>query len=234
MSLTHGRGVRHGPDLAAVAALLGEPTRARILTALMSGIALTATELAVDAGVAPSTGSAHLAKLTDARVLRVARQGRHRYFRLFDDEIAGVVEALMGVAGDRGSTSRRTGPSDPALRIARVCYDHLAGERGVWLLAQLRARGLLAGRDGCGISAAGEQFFAGFGLDLDHIAQSRRVLARACLDWSERRDHLGGALGAAIFARLLDRGWAQREAGGRVVTFTANGARAFRRRFGAD
>ena len=199
----------------------------------MGGIALTATELAIEAGIAPSTCSAHLARLTEGRVLRVARQGRHRYFRIYDEQIAAVVEALMGVAAERDVVVR-TGPSDPALRVARVCYDHLAGERGVWLLAQLRGRGLLAGRDGCGISAAGEVFFAQLGLDLDTIGKSRRVTARACLDWSERRDHLGGALGAAIFERMLALGWAERESGSRVVTFTTHGARAFRRRFGAD
>lgn len=225
--------MRHGPDLAGVAALLGEPARARMLTALMGGRALTATELAIEGGIAPSTCSAHLTRLTQRRVLRVTRQGRHRYFRLFDDEVAGVVEGLMGLAADRPGRVR-TGPSDPALRVARVCYDHLAGERGVWLLEQLRARRLLAGRDGCAISLAGERFFTDLGMDLDRLGASRRILARACLDWSERREHLGGALGAALLALVLDNGWAERDPGSRVVTFAASGARAFQRRFAAS
>lgn len=203
-------------DLAELAALIADPARARMLGALMGGTALTATELAIEAGIAPSTASTHLAKLTDGEILAIEKQGRHRYFRLFDDEVASMLEELTEVASRRGPR-RRIGPADPALRFARVCYDHLAGERGVQLYEQLRDRRLLESRP----------FFARFGIDLDALAQSRRALTRTCLDWSERRHHLGGALGAAILARIFALRWARRELDGRAVIFSANGARAF-------
>jgi DNA-binding transcriptional ArsR family regulator len=222
--------MRDAVDLAALAALIGDPARARMLTSLMSGTALTATELALEASIAPSTASAHLAKLTDARVLAIEKQGRHRYFRLFDAEIAELLEELTGLAARRGS-ARRTGPADPAMRVARVCYDHLAGERGVWLLEQLRARKFLSGRDACSVSRDGEAFFARFGIDLDALARSRRPLCRVCLDWSERRHHLGGSLGAALLERIFALRWARRERASRVVAFDANGERSLQRLF---
>ncbi|MBV8518621.1 MAG: helix-turn-helix transcriptional regulator [Acidobacteria bacterium] len=221
------------PDLAALAALLGDPARARMLTSLMRGTALTATELALDANIAPSTASAHLAKLAGAQVLAIEKQGRHRYFRLFDADVASLLEELMGLAAKRGAPVRRTGPADPALRAARVCYDHLAGERGVWLLDALRARKLLDGRDACSVSRDGEAFFARFGIDVDGLARSRRALCRPCLDWSERRQHLGGALGAAILARIFALRWARREPDSRAVTFTPHGERSLRALFEA-
>jgi DNA-binding transcriptional ArsR family regulator len=203
-------------DLAGFAALIADPARARMLRALMGGTALTATELAIEAGIAPSTASTHLAKLTDGEILAIEKQGRHRYFRLFDHEVASMLEELTEVASRRGPR-RRIGPADPALRSARVCYDHLAGERGVQLYERLRDRKLLESRS----------FFAAFGIDLEALAQSRRALTRTCLDWSERRHHLGGALGAAILARIFALRWARREPDGRAVIFSANGARAF-------
>src|SRR4051812_9116615 len=171
-------------DLAALGALIGEPARSRMLTALMGGIALTATELALEAGVAPSTASVHLAKLLAGGVLAIERQGRHRYYRIAGAEVAALLESLAGIAA---SGSRpRTGPADPALRAARVCYDHLAGERGVWLCDALRARGLIGAREGA-VTSTGEAFFGRFGIDLDGLARSRRTFSRLCLDWSERR-----------------------------------------------
>lgn len=219
------------PDLSRLAALIGDPARARMLSSLMSGSALTATELALEADIAPSTASSHLAKLTEARVLAIEKQGRHRYFRLFDAEIAELIEKLTGIAARNGH--RRTGPADPAMRVARVCYDHLAGERGVWLLEQLRDRKILSGRDGLTISRDGEAFFEEFGIDLDTLARSRRTLCRACLDWSERRHHLGGALGAAILERIFSLRWAQRENGTRAITFTPSGTRSLERTLSA-
>lgn len=218
-------------DLAGLAALIGDPARARMLTAVMSGTALTATEMALEAGVSASTASAHLAKLAEARILAIEKQGRHRYFRIFDAGIATMLEGLMEVASRRGPR-RRTGPADPALRLARVCYDHLAGERGVWLLEQLRDRKLLAGRDGCSVSSDGETFFGRFGIDIEALASSRRTLCRPCLDWSERRHHLGGALGAAILDRIFALRWARRELDSRVVVFSASGERSLGQLFG--
>lgn len=216
--------MRGEPDLAGLAALIGDPARARILTALMSGTALTATELALEARVAPSTASAHLAKLTGARIVEMEKQGRHRYFRLADADIAEVLEELTGLAAQL--PRKRPGPADPALRHARVCYDHLAGERGVWLLDTLRARNVLTGRDGCSVSPGGEAFFARLGIDLDALSKSRRTLCRPCLDWSERRHHLGGALGAAILERIFALRWARREPDSRIVVFSREGERA--------
>jgi DNA-binding transcriptional ArsR family regulator len=218
---------RDAPDLAGLAALIGDPARARMLTAVMSGTALTATELALEAGVAASTASAHLARLTEGQILAIEKQGRHRYFRLFDAEIAEMLEELMGIASRRGPR-RRTGPADPALRVARVCYDHLAGERGVWLLDQLRDRKLV---DGFGLSETASPFFTRFGIDVASLAKLRRPLCRPCLDWSERRHHLGGALGAAILNRIFSLRWARRELDSRAVVFSAGGGKSLRRLF---
>jgi len=213
------------PDLAGLAALIGDPARARMLTAVMSGKALTATELALEAGVTASTASTHLAKLTAGQILAIEKQGRHRYFRLFDAEVAEMLEELMEIASRRGPR-RRTGPADPALRVARVCYDHLAGERGVWLMDQLRDRKVLDP------SPHAEKFFARLGIDIASLPKSRRPLCRPCLDWSERRHHLGGALGAAILDRIFALGWARRELDSRAVVFSANGERALRQLLG--
>jgi DNA-binding transcriptional ArsR family regulator len=224
--------MQEAANIAALAALLGEPARARMLTALMSGIALTATELALEAEVAPSTASIHLAKLVEARVLTIEKQGRHRYFRLADDEVAEMLESLIGFATRRASPVR-TGPADPELRAARVCYDHLAGERGVWLLERMRAHGLLLGREVYELSERGRERLGLLGIDVGALAHARRPLCRPCLDWSERRHHLGGALGAALLQRLLALRWARREPASRVLTFTATGDQALRQHFDA-
>lgn len=209
-------------DMAAIAALIGDPARARMLESLMSGVALTATELALEANIAPSTASSHLAKFVERQILRVHQQGRHRYYRLDGDEIAEMLESLMGIAASR-APRRRTGPADPALRIARVCYDHLAGERGVWLLEQLRERGAI---ESTAITASGKSFLDRFGIDVESLMKARRPLCRLCLDWSERREHLGGALAAAMLERLFALGWARRESDSRAVVFSAGGERA--------
>ena len=219
------------PDFAALAALLGDPTRSRMLAALMGGTAMTATELALHGDVSASTASTHLAKLTEGRILKVIRQGRHRYFRLFDEEVASMLEALMEVAARDGAPRRR--PPAPALAAARVCYDHLAGASGVWLAGALRDRHLIAGDDQFELMPAGERFFSDWKIDLHALRRARRPLCRACLDWSERRFHLGGALGAAILQRIFDLRWARREGDNRAVVFSAYGERAFRATFSA-
>jgi DNA-binding transcriptional ArsR family regulator len=223
--------MKDGPVIASVAALLGDPARANILTALMDGRALTVSELAAAAGVTIQTASGHLAKLDAARLLTAEKQGRHRYFRLSGPDVAQVLEALMGLAQRTGATRVRTGPKDAALRTARVCYDHLAGERGVELLNGARRQGFIAGREELALTDRGRRFFAEFGIDLAKLEKGRRPLCRSCLDWSERRSHLGGALGAALLSRLVEMGWARREAG-RVLTFTCDGLGEFRSVFG--
>ena len=212
-------------DMAAIAALIGDPARARILESLMSGAALTATELALEANIAPSTASSHLAKFVERQILRVHQQGRHRYYRLDGDEIAEMLESLMGIAATR-APRRRTGPADPALRIARVCYDHLAGERGVWLYERLREQGVL---ESTSITASGIEFLTRFGIDMERLTKARRPLCRLCLDWSERRPHLGGSIAAAILERIFALRWARRETNSRAVIFSADGARALQR-----
>ncbi|ANY79020.1 transcriptional regulator [Microvirga ossetica] len=223
--------MKEGPVIASVAALLGDPARANILTALMDGRALTVSELAEAAGVTLQTASGHLAKLDAANLLVAEKQGRHRYFRLSGPDVAQVLEALMGLAQRTGATRVRTGPKDAALRSARVCYDHLAGERGVAMLNGAQRQGLLSDREDLALTGKGRTFFADFGIDLAALEKGRRPVCRACLDWSERHSHLGGALGAAILNRLIEKQWVRRDAG-RVLTFTREGAEGFDAAFG--
>ena len=222
--------MKDGPSIARIGALVGEPARAEMLSALMGGQALTATELAQVAGVTKQTVSAHLAKLLDARLLAVESQGRHRYFRLADRDVAQLLESLMGVAYRAGAVRLRSSPREPALRKARVCYDHLAGELGVLVFEGLDERRLLRLSGEGGVTPRGREFFAGLGLDTDALALERRPLCRTCLDWSMRRHHLAGALGAALLRRCYELGWARREKGSRVVLFSPAGEKALRER----
>src|SRR5215475_2312266 len=218
--------MKEGPDISIIASLIGNPASANMLMALMAGPALTATELAQEAGLMLSTASGHLAKLEDAGLVAVERQGRHRYFRLADAEVAGALEGLIPLAARAGHTRIRTGPRDPELRRARSCYDHLAGDLAVKTFDRLVERWLLARRgEQVRVTADGRRFFADGGIDVDALASGRRELCRCCLDWSERRYHLGGALGAAIFEQIIARGWAIREARTRVVRFSPIGER---------
>ena len=226
--------MKDGPNIARVAALIGDPARAEILTALLADRALTATELAAVAGVTKQTVSAHLAKLVDARLLAVEAQGRHRYFRLAGSDVARLLESLMGVAFRTGAVRLVTGPREPALRKARVCYDHLAGELGVLAYDGLVARGWLADRGGSlFLTNAGADGLAAFGIDPTLAASERRTFCRPCLDWGERRHHLGGALGSALLDRLYALRWARRAADSRVVVFTPRGEQQWRAAFAA-
>ncbi|WP_084365981.1 helix-turn-helix domain-containing protein [Rhizobium sp. RU36D] len=217
-----------GPDIARIAALIGDPARANMLLALLGGKALTATELAGAAGVTLQTASAHLAKLGDGGLLAQRKQGRHRYFALADDTVGAMVEGLMGFAASRGHLRHRTGPREPELRKARICYDHLAGDYGVRMLDSLVARGAIEVHDeALVLTEAGADAVIGFGIDLASLKSSRRPLCRSCLDWSERRSHMAGSLGKALLSLFLDAGLARREAGSRVVHFTPEGERRF-------
>lgn len=219
--------MKDGPNIVRIAALIGDHARAETLTVLMSGQALTATELADAAGVTKQTMSTHLGKLLDAGLLAVEAQGRHRYFRIANDDVAHLLESLMGVAYMTGAARLRSSPREPALRRARVCYDHLAGEMAVRLYAGLlKQQALVLGVDGPELTAAGERLFAALGIDTGALISQRRAFCRSCLDWSERRHHLAGNLGAALFARMLALGWARRSKDSRVVTFTPSGEKA--------
>jgi len=224
-----------GPHIAKVAALIGEPARAEILTVLMADRALTATELAQHAGVTPATASAHLGKLLAARLIALEKQGRHRYFRLADRDVARLLESLMGVAFRSGAVRLASSPREPALRKARMCYDHLAGQLAVWALERMVARRIFtSGARGFALTRSGAEWFESLGISERALADERRTLCRPCLDWGERRHHLAGALGAALLERCFDRRWAKREADLRIVTFTPRGEREFRALFGPD
>ncbi|NHZ42227.1 ArsR/SmtB family transcription factor [Massilia aquatica] len=221
--------MKDGPNIIGIAALIGEHARAEVLSALMSGMALTATELAGIAGVTKQTISAHLAKLVDAGLLAVEAQGRHRYFRLADDDVAQLLESLMNVAFRTGALRLRSSPREPALRKARVCYDHLAGELGVLVYERLLARGAFApDAAGLRLTEAGRAIAGALGLDLAAARGTRRAFCRTCLDWSERRHHLAGTLGDALLARFEELGWARRSLDSRVVVFSDAGERALR------
>lgn len=225
--------MRDGPDIARIGALLGDPARTHMLTALLSGVALTAGELAREAGVTAQTASWHLAQLADGGLVRPRKQGRCIYYALAGEEVAELMEQLAGLAAGAGHRRTRPGPRDPAMRRARVCYDHLAGELGVALLDGLVARGAIEERGGAlSLTESGFGFVRMFGVAEDALKGGRRPVCKACLDWSERRSHLGGALGKALLQRIYANGWARRVEGGRVVAFSAPGLAAFEQAFG--
>ncbi|MEO1115939.1 MAG: winged helix-turn-helix domain-containing protein [Pseudomonadota bacterium] len=226
--------MKEGPDIARIGALIGDPARANILGALLSGKALTATELATEAGITGQTASSHLKKLVEGGLLAQAKQGRHRYYKLAGAEVASVLEAVMGLAARKGHLRVRTGPRDPAMRAARVCYDHLAGDMAVRIFDSMQSRGFLrATRDksGLGLTEQGEAFVCDLGIDVEGLKSSRRPLCRACLDWSERRSHLAGSLGAAFLAKFQNEGWMRRERDSRVIQISPSGHESLVRLF---
>lgn len=239
-------------DIAKVGALFADPARSRILLALGDGRALPASVLSDEAGVAPSTASAHLSKLLDGGLLKVEPHGRHRYFRLAGPEIGELMEALARVSPAAPVRSLRQGTKANAVRYARTCYDHLAGVLGTGLMQAMLDRGLLAGGDGTfdperahqdrlsapgfdldyRLTERGVSELDAFGIDLEALRARRRPLIRYCVDWSEQRHHLAGALGAAIAARMLELGWIVRAHRGRAVHVTATGAHGLTQTFG--
>lgn len=224
--------MRNGPDIARIASLVGDPARANMLTALMGGGALTASELALEAGVTVQTASSHLSKLMEGGLLSLAAQGRHRYYGIASAQVAAMLESIMGVAASAGPQRVRPGPREATMREARICYDHLAGDHAVAMLDGFLARNILT-RDGerIAMGEAGPSFFRAVGIEPDALKKSRRPMCRACLDWSVRRSHLAGSLGAAIFDKIVAEKWARREAGSRAVTFSPPGKRAFEKTF---
>src|SRR5215468_11982792 len=228
--------MKAGPDISMVASLVGDPARSNMLTALMSGRALTASELAQEAGITPQTASSHLAKLEAGGLIEPEKQGRHRYYRLTGPEVGQVLEGLADLAARAGHMRVRTGPKDPALRRARICYDHLAGDLGVQMLDSMRERRLVRQKkQEIELTPEGERFLARtLQISHDMLAHPRRPVCKACLDWSERRHHLAGTLGAAMMKRFTELKWAARDStpGSRVVNFTRVGEKQFAALFG--
>ncbi|WP_298971075.1 winged helix-turn-helix domain-containing protein [uncultured Roseobacter sp.] len=224
--------MKEGPDIARIAALIGDPARANMLTALMTGKALTATELAAEAGITSQTASSHLAKLDAGGLLRPLKQGRHKYFSLANDDVAQVLEGLMGLAAKSGHLRTRTGPKDASLRKARVCYNHLAGDMGIRMFDSFISRGFLETADeALLLTESGSAFAEQFGIDVATLRSAKSPLCKECLDWSARRSHLAGSLGRAMFSQIESRGWARRAPNSRAVIFTPPGEKAFEAEF---
>ena len=220
------------PSIAEVAALVGNPARANILSILLDGRALTATELAYIGGVSPQTASGHLGKLTEGGLLAVHKQGRHCYFRLASPLIGRMLEGIMAVAAQGPPRYRPRWRGDEALRTARTCYDHLAGRLGVAMAEALTERGhVVLGEDGGVVTASGEAFLADFGIDLGQLGHGKRAFCRPCLDWSERRPHIAGAVGAALCQSCFAQGWLRRIDGTRAVAVTPAGQGIFAQAF---
>ena len=220
---------------AAIASAIADPARARMLYCLMDGHARTSTELAAVADIGASTASAHLGRLKEARLVKVQPQGKHRYYSLAGGEVADVLERLLVLAGGvRGAFV----PSTPGrLRTARTCYDHLAGEVGVLIHDRFEALGFLvpSGDDGAyGLSSEGARALWELGVDIDATRAVRRKFAYGCLDWSHRRPHVGGALGAAVLTAARRRGWVTEDLDSRALEVTSRGRREMRARFGVE
>ena len=222
--------------IAQIASLMGEPARAAMLLQLMDGRMLTATELARAGNVSAQTASRHLAQMVAAGLMCVEQRGRHRYHRLASGEVARILEGLMRIAGD--PPVHRTvlvGPRDDAMRMARMCYDHIAGRLGLAIAESLLvAQAIEFDGDGGQVTGRAPQVLQQWGLTLEpepHKARHSRPYCRPCLDWGERRNHLAGALGAAMLGRVYELGWARRAKDSRVVQFTEPGEYAFRQLF---
>lgn len=228
-------GIVSGVSLAEIGALVGDVARANMLNALLGGRALTAGELAWVARVTAQTASGHLARLAAARLVAVEKQGRHRYYRLASPAIAQMLESIAVAAMQAPPRYRPASKIDDALRDARTCYDHLAGRLGVALTDVLaERRHLVFSQEGGIVTAAGKRFFAEFGVDLARAQSQQRCFCRLCLDWSERRPHLAGAVGAALAKRCFDLDWVARARDSRAVAVTGAGQAGFAATFGVQ
>jgi DNA-binding transcriptional ArsR family regulator len=224
-----------GTTLAEIAALIGDVARANILSALMDGRALTASELAWHSGVSAPTTSGHLGKLSEANLIALERQGRHRYYRLASPEVAQAIEALMAVASFGPQRHRPVGPKDEALRQARTCYDHLAGRLGIAVADALTSRGhILLSESAGSLTEEGQRFLCTIGVEVAPGRQGQRALCRTCLDWSERRPHLAGRLGSALCTRFFELGWIERIKDSRALSITAEGHKGLQEAFGIE
>ncbi|MGE7676126.1 ArsR/SmtB family transcription factor [Lysinibacillus sp. NPDC094403] len=223
------------PNMAEIASLLGETSRATMLASMMDGRFHTASELAYMAAIKPQTASFHLAKLVDGKLVKVEKQGRHRYFQLADEEIAHLLESFLAISPPPEVRSLKQSSQMKLLQGARTCYDHLAGKLGVQLTESLVNAGYLQLEEKeFLITAKGAQFFTDFGLDLDDLKRKRRSFSHACLDWSERRYHLAGALGQGILTHLFSLGWVTRVPSIRAIKVTEQGRAGFKEVFQLD
>ena len=219
-------------DMAEIGALIGDPARANMLAALIDGRSLTAKELASLAGVAPQTASGHLGRLTAANLLALSTRGRFHYYRLASPLVAQMLEGVMALAAVQLPPRRLPSRIDQAMRDARTCYDHVAGRLGVAIADRLVAEGhIVLGEDGGAVTETGTAFLAEFGAAPAPRKGSTRPFCRPCLDWSERRPHIAGAIGAALCARFLDLGWIEKKRDTRALAITAAGRRGFAQRF---
>lgn len=223
------------PDLATIAALIADPARATMLSVLMGDIALPAGELARLAKITPQTASSHLAKLVKGNLLSVTATGRHRYFRLSNKDVARALETLSLIAPPAHIHSLNDTLERKAIHRARTCYDHLAGELGVGLAQALIDKDFIQHHDEAyEVTTIGESGFNSFGIDCLQLQGKRRVFARACLDWSERKPHIAGALGAAILQRSFELKWIVRISGSRAIKVTEAGRNQFKNEFGLE
>ena len=223
----------NAPQIAEVAALVGDPARANMLVALLGGRALTATELAYAAGVSPQTTSGHLGKLSAARLVLLMKQGRHRYYRLAGPHVAHMLESIMHVAIDGPPRYQPRSKTDDQMRRARTCYDHIAGVLGVDLADSMMAHDFVILGDEAGeVTPTGMEFLTGLGVDLAAARAKRRVFCRPCLDWTERRPHIGGAVGAALAKRCLELKWIEQVRDSRALAITPAGRRGLVEVFG--
>ena len=221
-------------ELARVAGMIGDPTRAAMLGALLGGEALPAGELARRAGIAPATATSHLARLVEHGLLLPRRSGRHRYFTLASADVAAALEALGRITPSRRDAAANEQAPNGSIRFARTCYDHLAGVLGVMVTDRLLERRFIVGTDSYEVTTAGAGWLESLGVDVDGLRRARRVVARPCLDWTERRDHLAGGVGAAIASVMLARRWITRVEGTRAVRLTLRGREGLFRTLGLE
>lgn len=236
MRITIASGMVAAANMVEVAALVGDTARATMLSALMGGQALTASELAARARISKSTASGHLNKLVGARLLTVTQKRRNRYYRIASPLVAKMLESIKAVAAiETPARHQPRSNQDEQLRMARTCYDHLAGRLGVAVADALVSKGyVVLADDGGEVTTSGAHFLTDFGMDLTSKLKAKRIFCRPCLDWSERRYHIAGHVGAELLRRFAELGWLERAPGSRAVRVTASGKTGLREVFGIN
>jgi DNA-binding transcriptional ArsR family regulator len=225
--------MRSEPDLSTIAALIGDPTRAIMLSALMGGQSLPASELAYRSHITAQTASSHLAKLVEGGLLTVQQTGRHRYYQLKNAEVAHLLEALAVVAPAPRVKSQGESEDLKALHLARTCYDHLAGKLGVAVTQSLLDQAFIQLDEAdYQVTAEGSKWLTAWDIDESQLHKGRRKFACTCLDWSERRYHVAGALGASVTAKFFEKGWVARITGTRAIRITDSGRKGLKEQFG--